>query len=202
MKRLLLTVAIMVAVGFFARGAFTQQAPSPGPQTKHEHVLAQSPGGHALLPTLPGQDAFGAIQEIVRILEADPTTDWSKVNLERLRQHLIDMNDVTLRTEVKTTPVPGGLTMDVTGPGRSEGAIRRMVVPHSVELNTMPQWSAATQEIPGGLRLTVSAKNPDDAKTVARIRGLGFIGLLTQGAHHQPHHLAMARGEDLPGHGH
>jgi hypothetical protein len=33
-------------------------------------------------PTMPGQDAFGAIQEIVGMLEADPATDWSKVNLE------------------------------------------------------------------------------------------------------------------------
>jgi hypothetical protein len=29
-----------------------------------------------------------------------------------------------------------------------------------------------------------------------------FIGLLTLGAHHQPRHLAMARGEAMPGHGH
>jgi hypothetical protein len=48
----------------------------------------------------------------------------------------------------------------------------------------------------------VVAKTPDDAKTVARIRALGFIGLLVQGAHHQPHHLAMAKGEIIPAHGH
>lgn len=53
-----------------------------------------------------------------------------------------------------------------------------------------------------GVNLTVVAKNPDDAKTIARIRGLGFIGLLVQGGHHQPHHLAMAKGEEMPGHGH
>jgi len=151
---------------------------------------------------LPGQDAFGAIQEIVRILEADPKTDWSKVNLERLRQHLIDMNDVTLRSEVRATVVPGGLTMDVIGNGRTEQAIHRMLGPHTRELNRMSEWSASAEEIPGGLRLTVVAKGPDDAKTMARIRGLGFIGLLVQGAHHQPHHLAMARGETMPGHGH
>ena len=45
-------------------------------------------------PTMPGQDAFGAIQEIVQILQSDPKTDWSKVNIEALRQHLIDMNEV------------------------------------------------------------------------------------------------------------
>jgi len=120
----------------------------------------------------------------------------------RLRQHLIDMNEVTLRSEVKATVVPSGLVTDVTGSGRTEQAIRRMVVPHTVELNKMPEWSTQTEVIPGGLRLTVVAKNPDDAKTVARIRGLGFIGPPVQGAHRQPHHLAIAKGEELQGHGH
>ena len=179
---------------------FAQQLPMPGGQMQHQQMMGQAP--EQRIPTLPGQDAFGAIQEIVRMLEADPTTDWSKVDLERLRQHLIDMNDVTLRSDVKAIPVPGGLTVEVTGTGRTEQAIRRMVGPHTVELNGMPQWSATTEQIPGGLRLTVVAKNADDATTVARIRGLGFIGLLVQGGHHQPHHLAMARGEAGPGHGH
>jgi hypothetical protein len=96
------------------------------------------------------------------------------------------MNDVALRSEVSAASVPGGLTMDVTGTGRTEQAIGRMVVLHTAELNAMPEWSARTQEIPGGLRLTVVSKKPDDSKTIARIRGLGFIGLLVQGAHHQP----------------
>ena len=43
---------------------------------------------------------------------------------------------------------------------------------------------------------------PDDTRTLARIRGLGFAGLITEGAHHQPHHLAMAKGEALAGHTH
>jgi hypothetical protein len=34
-----------------------------------------------------------------------------------------------------------------------------------------------------------------DPKERAHIRGLGFIGLLASGPHHQPHHLAMAKGE-------
>jgi hypothetical protein len=52
-----------------------------------------APRASMAIPTMPGQDSFGAIQEIVRILEADPNTDWSKVDLEALRQHLIDMNE-------------------------------------------------------------------------------------------------------------
>lgn len=187
----------LMGATLFAGGAWAQQAPMAGAQMQHGHTM-----GQAASPTLPGQDAFGAIQEIVRILEADPATDWNKVNLERLRQHLIDMSDVTLRSEVKTTVVPGGLAMEVTGTGRTEGAIQRMVVPHVVELNAMSEWSARTEPIPGGLRLLVTAKNTEDAKTIARIRGLGFIGLLVQGSHHQTHHLAMAKGEKMAGHGH
>jgi hypothetical protein len=153
------------------------------------------------VPTLPGQDAFGAIAEIVRILDADPDTDWSRVDLERLRQHLIDMHEVVLRAAVKATPVPGGLVMNVTGTGRTEPAIRAMVVPHAAELDRMAGLAAKAEPIPCGVRLTVTARDAQDAKAVARLRGLGFIGLLTLGAHHQPHHLAMARGAAMPGHG-
>jgi hypothetical protein len=179
-----------------------QQAPTRGKDKRHAHPSRQDAGSGIATPTLPGQDAFGAIQEIVRILETDPATDWTKVNLERLRQHLIDMNEVTLRAGVKAESVSGGLRMEITGTGRTEQAIRGMVGPHANELNQMKEWSATAETIPGGVRLTVVAKDAADAKTIARIRGLGFIGLLVQGAHHQPHHLAMARGEAIFGHGH
>ena len=66
------------------------------------------PGMAAGTPSMPGQDAFGAIAEVVRLLDADSNTDWGKVNLERLRQHLIDMNEVVLRAQVKQASVPGG----------------------------------------------------------------------------------------------
>ncbi len=107
-----------------------------------------------------------------------------------------------LRAEVTASAVPGGLAMDVTGAGRTERAIRAMVVPHAGELDRMPGLAAKAESIPGGVRLTVTARDAGDARAVARVRGLGFIGLLTLGAHHQPHHLAMARGEAMPGHGH
>jgi hypothetical protein len=198
--------AIVVLAGLMVAGAgWTQQSHPAGmqhaPGMQHAGADAIYPPGSDR-PSAPGQGAFGAIQEIVRILETDPATDWSKVDLERLRQHLIDMHDVTLRAEVKALPIPGGLSMDVTGAGRTQDAIRRMLLPHSAELDEMPAWTARAVSIPGGVRLTVIARRPDDARTTARIRGLGFIGLLAQGAHHQPHHLAMARGEAMPGHGH
>lgn len=103
---------------------------------------------------------------------------------------------------MKQTAVPDGLAMEVRGAGRTEQAIRAMVVPHASELDRMPSFRASTESIAGGVRLTVVARTPDDSRVVARIRGLGFAGLLTEGAHHQQHHLAMARGESLPGHTH
>jgi hypothetical protein len=149
------------------------------------------------MPGMPGQDAFGAIAEIIGVLDADPGTDWGRVDLERLRQHLIDMSEVVLRAEVKQRPVAGGQAMEVTGTGRTERAILAMVVPHAAELNRMPAYAARTETIPGGVRLTVTAKIPEDSRTIARLRGLGFVGLLTEGGHHRAHHLAMARGEAL-----
>ena len=192
----LITLGIALGAAVVAPVVVAQSQPgSPArPDLSHSHQM-HHPAGAAGTPTLPGQDAFGAVAEVVQILDADPATDWSRVDLERLRQHLIDMNEVVLRAEVKQTPVPGGLAMEVTGAGRTEQAIREMLVAHARELDRMPAFAAKVEPIPGGVRLTVMAKTPSDAKAVTRVRGLGFIGLLTLGAHHGPHHLAMARGE-------
>lgn len=54
------------------------------------HGMMGMQSGAAGQPTMPGQEAFGTIQEVVQILDADPTTDWSKVNIAALREHLIE----------------------------------------------------------------------------------------------------------------
>ncbi len=210
LKAVGITLAIVAGAAFVAHTGFAQnppahQMPAPGQMPMHGDSGTMSHDAmHAMhhqrmagMPALPGQDAFGAIAEVVALLDADPSTDWSKVNLERLRQHLTDMNEVVLHSEVQQTPVPGGLAMDITGTGRTLQAIRAMVVPHASELDRLPAYAAKTEPISGGVRLTVTAKNADDAKAVARLRGLGFAGLLTEGGHHGPHHLAMAKGEAL-----
>jgi hypothetical protein len=143
-------------------------------------------------PTMPGQDAFGAIQEIVQILDADPKTDWSKVDLEALRQHLIDMNEVTLKADAAPQQIEGGLEIAVTGTGRTLVAIQRMVPAWAQTMDGHQRWSTKAASLPNGELLTVTATDP---KEVQHIRGLGFIGLLASGSHHQLHHLAMAKGE-------
>jgi hypothetical protein len=148
----------------------------------------------AAVPKEGGQAAFATIAEIVAILDADPTTDWSKVNIEALRQHLIDMDDVVMRSAVTARPTTNGMIFEVTGSGRVAAAIGRMLPAHAKELDGMDRYLANTAPITNGIRLTVTAATPGDTTTVARIKALGVAGMLAEGAHHQPHHLMMARG--------
>jgi hypothetical protein len=168
-------------------------------------AAAQNMGGmdhasHAMgtkAATPAGQDAYATISAIVAQLEADSTTDWSKVDIEALRQHLIVMNDVTLRARAQQSTVPGGARMDVTGDGKVAESIRAMLHAHATMLAGMGPYRTTVTDIPGGVRFVVTAANPQDQQTVARIRGLGFAGLLTLGDHHAAHHLALARGQPM-----
>jgi hypothetical protein len=161
---------------------------------QHQGMMGGHGGMHgaATTPIMPGQDAFGAIQEIVRILDADPRTDWSKVDLEALRQHLIDMNEVTLKADAAPKQIDGGLEIAITGTGRTLSAIQRMVPAWAQAMDDHQGWSTKAAPLPNGDLLTVTATDPNE---VQHIRGLGFIGLLVSGSMHQPHHLAMAKGE-------
>ena len=145
----------------------------------------------------PAKTRSARIQEIVQILDADPKTDWSKVDLEALRQHLIDMNEVTLKADAAPKQIDGGLEIAVTGNGRTLIAIQRMIPAWVQMANGLNGWNAKAAPLPNGELLTVTATS---SKEIQHIRGLGFIGLLVSGAWHQPHHLAMAKGEFDPAH--
>ncbi len=145
----------------------------------------------------PAQAAFATIADVVRKLKADSATNWSKVNIEALRQHLIDMDDVFMRSAVTQANVPGGASFEVTGTGKVTDAIRRMVSMHAMALSMEGAYVAKATEIPRGVRLLVTAKDPSNVKAVAQLRGLGFAGLLTEGDHHAMHHMMVARGEKM-----
>ncbi|SFJ53065.1 hypothetical protein SAMN05216304_10972 [Bosea sp. OK403] len=152
--------------------------------------MPDSMHGASGAPTMPGQDAFGAIQEVVRILSANPATDWSKVNITALRDHLIDMNEVTLHAAASEHILDDSIEIMVTGEGRTLAAIKRMVPAHVKELNDIG-WKAETDELPNGVKLTVNAS---ESTPLAKLKALGFMGIMVQGAHHQAHHLMMAKG--------
>jgi hypothetical protein len=140
-----------------------------------------------------GQAVFATIAEVVRQLDADSTTDWSRVDLGALRRHLIDMDDVTLGSTVRQRELPDGVVLDVAGAGRVREAARRMVTAHARVLDADPAFTATAVDIPGGVRLTVRAERPA-ARAVARLRALGLVGLLALGDHHAEHHVMLARG--------
>jgi hypothetical protein len=142
-------------------------------------------------PTEPGQASFAAIQEIVQILEADPKTDWSKVDVEALRQHLIDMNNVTMAVQVKGETIDGGMRFIVTGEGAVRESIRRMTSAHAATMDGAGGWHFTAKETEGGSIFEVRVPAADTAK----LKGLGFVGVMTRGMHHQEHHLMIARGE-------
>ena len=143
-----------------------------------------------------GQSAFDLISSVVDQLEANPNTDWENVNIEALRQHLVDMNQVTLYAEVETSEVEGGARYMVSGDGRTRDAIKRMVPTHASQIQGELGWNAATETVRNGVVLTVTS---DDPAQTAKIRGLGFLGFMVQGEHHDDHHLLMAGGEPMTG---
>ena len=156
----------------------------------HSKMMAHSA---AQQPTEAGQSAFAAIAEIVALLEANPKTDWSKVDIEALRQHLIDMNNVTLLANVKENDQGNAAEFQVTGTGLVTDSIRRMVMTHAMTMNGVGGWNYTAKEIEGGASLTVS---PPNAESMVKLKGLGFIGIMASGMHHQQHHWMIANGQN------
>lgn len=152
----------------------------------------QHPGAGPV-PAEGGQSAFAAIAEVVKMLLADPATDWTRVDVEGLRQHLIDMDEVTLNASITTRNVTNGISAEVTGSGRTTAAIRRMLKAHASFTNPSGEFRANVAEIPGGARIEIVPDRPAPSAT-ARIRGLGVIGWLSLDDHHAQHHLMIAKG--------
>jgi len=180
---LLLGLSVLLPVCVHA-----QQAHS----SEHHHEHHQDQGQATLVQ--PGQAAFAAIAEAVRVLEADPKTDWSKVDIDRLREHLVDMDEVFMRARADVQETQRGLLIRVTGSGRTLDAIRRMVPAHAEMMAHHHGWRSTTSAVDDGVVWSVEAAS---AAERTKLRALGFFGLLTLGSHHAPHHLAMARGQRL-----
>jgi len=165
--------------------------------TRHE---MHSPSVSDSPLTEAGNDAFGTIQEIIKRLNHDPELDWSKVNLEVLRQHLVDMNDMTLNIEViSQQTIEKGVKILVRPTTlRSESALDRVFSVHPAQLKGETGWEMLVQKKEKTYTLTITTGKPDE---VSQIKGLGYIGIMASGNHHQAHHWMMAKGEN-PHHDH
>lgn len=185
------TILLLVSVlGFALNGA----AAAP---MAHEH--GTMPASTPL--TEPGNAAFATIQEAVGQLLADPNTDWSRVDLEALRRHLVDMDNFTLHVEVvEQKPVEGGVEFTVK-PATPEaaGSLKRLFAAHPAILKQESGWDMQVQKHQDAYTAVVTSTKPED---VARIRGLGYIGIVAYGKHHQLHHWLMATGTNPHQHHH
>jgi hypothetical protein len=179
---MLRVATILIALGMSA-GAYAQS-------THHDMTAAPAMSGRSV-PTQPGQGAFAAIQEIVEILEADPKTDWSKIDIGALRQHLIDMDNVTLRARVQSSPIDGGIKFAASGDGEVKQSIQRMVMAHAGIMNGVGGWKITAAETDSGAVISVIVP----ARDLKKLQALGFTGVMTHGMHHHEHHLMIARGE-------
>jgi hypothetical protein len=171
MKRLAFAAAAaFIALPAFAAGMGGDSGQMPAMQHQGHMTMSQD---QAALPHEGGQAAFAAIQEIVTMLQADPHTDWSKVSIEGLRQHLIDMDNVTLRADATSEDINGGVRFLVTGEGPVVGSIRRMLSAHAKTMNGVGGWTYDVAEIPNGASLTVKVADPRD---IVEVKALGLIG--------------------------
>ncbi len=166
-------------------------ASSDTPEHAHRNPDAAPP----MLLSAPGNDAFAAIQEVVYKLLADPKTDWSRVNLEALRQHLVDMENFTLHVDVvEQKTIANGVTFTVKPvTPRAAVSLDRTLAAHPGILKQETGWNFRTTKKNGGWKVDVTSSK---AGEVAKIQGLGYIGIMALGNHHQPHHWQLAIGSN------
>ena len=138
-----------------------------------------------------GQGGFTAIAEIVALLQADPNTDWSKVNIDVLREHLVDMNELAINATAKTEINDGSVVFHISATGRALKAVHAMVPAHAGVLSGTTKWKASAELTDTGAIMALSADNPHELQ---KIKALGFFGVMATGAHHQAHHMLMATG--------
>jgi hypothetical protein len=145
------------------------------------------------MPVLePGQSAFAAIAEIVAKLESNPNTNWNVVDIQGLREHLRDMEVVIIDAVTIAKEIDGGMQFTVTGSADVEPSIRRMTLAHGASMNNVNGWKYKAKKVDGGTVVTVLVPPQDKAK----IKALGFFGMIASGSHHQFHHWMMASGQN------
>ena len=184
-------VVILAVTLVLAGGSLAQEQGAT-----HKHHKQGSGALETNLPKEAGQAAFGAIQEIVAKMESDAKTDWSKVDIEALRQHLIDMNNVTLGASIQVEEHANSIRFVVTGEGSVRGSIQRMIKGHEETMNGNGGLKFEVAETDTGASLTVTPQKKIDLK---KLRALGLIGIMTQGMHHPSHHWMLATGQSPHG---
>jgi hypothetical protein len=169
-------------------------AQHPGHQEGMTHSPDMDHGSQTGQATEPGQAGFGALQEIVGLLQADPETDWSTVNITALRDHLVDMDALFLRTSVSQVSTATGFEATVTGDEGALAAAQRMVPAHVDSLAHRTGWTFNVTTHGDAVVMVASGAMDEYA---AKLKALGFFGVMATDSHHQAHHVMIATGQAM-----
>lgn len=196
MRNVVLGVGLAIAVvsGPVMTGPVTAQTMQGHEHGSADHSMAHGGMDDASSLSEPGQGAFAAISEIVATLGADPSTDWTRVDIDALRAHLVDMDLVVSSAEVSAKDVEDGLEMRVSTLGPAGAAAGRMVPMHGPVLAMETGFNSALARDGDALIWRVTGWSETDAQM---IRALGFFGLMATGDHHRAHHLGLATGTGM-----
>jgi hypothetical protein len=179
--------------------AMTIVMPMASAHMHHANMSHTAMMGHNIAPTQvvlteSGTDPFATLQEVIAALESNTNTSWEKVNIEALRLHLVEMQDMTINVDVKQRHIDNGFQAVVLPTtSRAVKSLTRVLSGHPAQMKAETGWDMQVQINNSVFTLTVTT---DNAKDVAKIRGLGYIGVMAYGNHHQPHHWAMASGDN------
>lgn len=199
-----LPVAVLLAFLLAGAGPRATSSPGPTPEGPVPAGAGGAPPGSAAA-SAPGPALAGAppvlalLARLLARLEADPTTDWRRVDLEAARQHLADLDRVTLLARVAAEELPGGVALRVSGEDPATvAAIRRLLPERAARLAEARRWRVATAPAEDGLRVEIKSLDPREA---GRIRALGLAALLVAGPLDEAYLLEVARGGPPPGRG-
>ena len=162
---------------------------TPALQEGHAEPASATPSRDVLEP---GQDMFGALSEINRLIEGSGQ-GWDNVDFDVLWEHLRDMDALMTGARVVKAVLPDGLHMRISGAGDTKRAMDNMLPAHATFLRSVrPSWTISIEDNGASYEITVTSTDPDEA---LRIQALGFSGFMVQDDHHSSHHLDLALGK-------
>jgi len=104
------------------------------------------------------------------------------------------MQDMTLNVNVEQEPIKLGFKAVITPTTkRALQSMSRVLSVHPSQMKKETGWDMFVTNNNGIFTVTVTTNQLQD---VNKIRGLGYIGIMAYGNHHQPHHWAMASGDN------
>lgn len=104
------------------------------------------------------------------------------------------MQDMALNVTVEQQPINLGFMAVITPTtNRAVQSMIRVLSAHPSQMKIETGWDMTVTNNNGIFTITVTT---DQLLDVNKIRGLGYIGIMAYGNHHQPHHWAMASGQN------